>query len=472
MKKNGFQKDRWWSVLIKTLMIMNLSIFILCLTVFSVAASETYSQKTKLSLSIHDANIEDVLKSIEDQSEFRFFYTEKPSVENKISVDCEKKTIGEVLEGIFKGTDIAYRIVGRQIALYRNTSEPSVFQAEQQKSISGKVTDSSGGALPGVTVVVKGTTNGSITDANGRYSLANIPANATLQFSFVGMKMQEIAVGNKTTINVTLAEETVGIEEVVAIGYGVQKKSDLTGSITSVKADQIKNLPVRSISEALQGRIAGVMINKSSGRPGASSEIIIRGVGSINGLSPLFIIDGVSRGNNVNYNPKDVESIEVIKDASAAAIYGAQAAGGVVLITTKKGSFNQKTEVDVSSDFGVRQITKSYNMLETVPYIKARQAIGDNYSLWSDPASLPNTNWFKELFRTGTEQSHMISIRGGTEKVSYYVSGGYENEEGIEKKNEWERFSFRANSDFKLSKHFTLGTRIYATKIMDNPYTV
>ncbi|MCL6101266.1 MAG: SusC/RagA family TonB-linked outer membrane protein, partial [Bacteroidetes bacterium] len=472
MKKNGFQKDRWWSVLIKTLMIMNLSIFILCLTVFSVAASETYSQKTKLSLSIHDANIEDVLKSIEDQSEFRFFYTEKPSVENKISVDCEKKAIGEVLEGIFKGTDIAYRIVGRQIALYRNTSEPSVFQAEQQKSISGKVTDSSGGALPGVTVVVKGTTNGSITDANGRYSLANIPANATLQFSFVGMKMQEIAVGNKTTINVTLAEETVGIEEVVAIGYGVQKKSDLTGSITSVKADQIKNLPVRSISEALQGRIAGVMINKSSGRPGASSEIIIRGVGSINGLSPLFIIDGVSRGNNVNYNPKDVESIEVIKDASAAAIYGAQAAGGVVLITTKKGSFNQKTEVDVSSDFGVRQITKSYNMLETVPYIKARQAIGDNYSLWSDPASLPNTNWFKELFRTGTEQSHMISIRGGTEKVSYYVSGGYENEEGIEKKNEWERFSFRANSDFKLSKHFTLGTRIYATKIMDNPYTV
>ncbi len=342
---------------------------------------------------------------------------------------------------------------------------------QQTKTVSGKVTDSSGSPLPGVTVVLKGTTGGTITEANGNYSLSNVPADAVLVFSFVGMKTQEVSVEGKSTINVRLLEETIGIEEVVAVGYGTQKKSDLTGSIVSVKSEDIKNLPVRSVTEALQGRVAGVMINKDSGKPGSSSEIIIRGVGSINGLNPLFIIDGVARENNATFNPRDVESIEIIKDASAAAIYGAQAAGGVVLITTKRGNYNEKASIEFTANTGIRDISKSYKMLETKDYIRARQGIGENYGLWNNPAELPNTNWFDELFESGLEQSYLLSARGGTKNVSYYLSAGYEREDGIQKDNFWERYSIRLNNEYKLGKKFTLGHQLYMARVGQNPAT-
>ena len=188
MEKKRFQKDRRWSVLKKTVIIMKLSVFIICLTVLSVTATETFSQNAKISLSMHNVTIEEVMRNIEDKSEFRFFYTEKLSVENKISIDCDKTEISEVLDGIFNNTDISYRIVGRQIALFRNGEESSSFESAQQKSINGKVVDSIGGGLPGVSVVVKGTTNGTITDVDGKYSLGSIPENSILQFSFVGWK--------------------------------------------------------------------------------------------------------------------------------------------------------------------------------------------------------------------------------------------------------------------------------------------
>ena len=459
----------------KIWMTMKLTLFLFFVGITQMVASEAYSQTTKMTLQLSDATVKEVLNRIEENSEFFFLYNSKLiDVNRKVNIDVRDEKINEILNNLFRETEVVYTVVDRQIVLTNKADQAAFIRQEGQqpgRSISGKVTDQSGGPIPGASVVIKGTTTGVTTDREGNFSL-RLPEKAqTLVFSFVGMKTLEVTIGNKAVVNIVLQEETIGLDEVVAVGYGTQKKSDLTGSIVSVKSNEIKNLPVNSIAEALQGRVAGVMVNKTDGKPGATSEIIIRGVGSINGLSPLFIIDGVSRGNNVNYNPNDVESIEIIKDASAAAIYGAQAAGGVVLITTKKGTFNQKAVVDVSSNYGVRQITKSYNMLETVPYIKARQAIGDNYGLWSDPSSLPNTNWFDELFGTGIQQSHNISIRGGTEKVSYYVSGGYENEDGIEKKNEWQRYSFRANSEYKLNKRFTFGTRLYAVKILANPHT-
>ena len=460
----------------KIWLIMKLTMVLIFLAIANLMASEVYSQTTKMTLQIKDASVKEVLNRIEEKSEFFFLYNSKlVDVDRKVSLDVNDQKINEILNDLFRDTNVFYTVVDRQIVLTNKADQNSFAQMGSQQNvprITGRVTDESGSRLPGVSVVVKGTTNGTITDADGNYSISNFPENATLRFSFVGMRTLEVAAGRKTTIDIIMVEEMIGLNEIVSVGYGTQRKSDLTGSIVSVKSSEIRDLPVNSIAEALQGRVAGVMVNKSDGKPGATAEIIIRGVGSINGLSPLFIIDGVSRGNNVNYNPKDVESIEIIKDASAAAIYGAQAAGGVVLITTKKGIFNQKAVVDVSSNYGIRKITKSYDMLETVPYIKARQAIGDNYGIWSDPASLPNTNWFDELFTTGVQQSHNISVRGGTEKVSYYVSGGYENEDGIEKKNMWQRYSLRANSEYKLNRRFTFGTRIYAAKILANPYTI
>lgn len=472
-KKFCFDRDGKFSGLIKLLKVMKLTVFLLLVSVAGVFASKSYSQTKILNLNMRGATVKEVIKNIEEQSEFYFLYSENLiDVERKVNVNIKKHKIEQVLNLLFEGTDVDYSIRDRIIVL----TTPEMLKGElvalqQQKSVSGKVTDSKDQTLPGVTVVVKGTNNGTVTDANGEYSLSGIPSGGILQFSFVGMGKQEVVVANQTTINIIMRDEAIGLDEVIAIGYGTQKKSDLTGSIASVKAEEIADLPVRSITEALQGRVAGVMINKSSGKPGASSEIIIRGVGSINGLNPLFIIDGVSRGNNVTYNPKDVESIEIIKDASAAAIYGAQAAGGVVLITTKKGSFNQKTEINVSSNYGVREASNTYKMLETEPYIEARQAIGDDYALWNNPSSLPNTNWFDELFQTGIEQSHIVSLTGGTEKCNYYVSAGYEGEEGIEKGNKWERFSLRANSDYKLGKKVTVGTKLYGARITADPYT-
>jgi len=455
---------------------MKLTMVLTFLAITNLLASEVYSQTTKMTLQLKDATVKEVLNRIEEKSEFFFLYNSKlVDVDRKVSVDVNDEKINEILNDLFRDTNVFYTVVDRQIVLTNKADQNSFVQLGSQQvaqKVTGRVTDANGSRLPGVSVVIKGTTNGTITDGDGNYSITNLPENATLRFSFVGMRAQEVAVGRKTSIDIMLAEETIGLNEVVSIGYGTQRKSDLTGSIVSVKSNEIKTLPVNSIAEALQGRVAGVMVDKNNGKPGATSEIIIRGVGSINGLSPLFVIDGVARGNNANYNPKDVESIEIIKDASAAAIYGAQAAGGVVLITTKKGNYNEKTQIDFTAYTGVRQITNSYKMLETPDYIRAKQAIGENYASWSNPSLLPNTNWFNELFQSGKEQSYLISLRGGSSKMSYYLSGGYEREDGIQKNNFWERYSLRFNADYKLSNKLTFGHQLYMVKISEDPATM
>ena len=470
MNKNNSVREMLYHSLKKTLLIMRIAIFLLLVGFLQTYADDAYSQKTKLSISFSNTEVAKILDKIENLSEFYFLYNEKLiDATRKVSIDAKDERIEEVLKSLFLGTDVEYTITNRKIIL-----APAYLSETQQqgKKITGKVTDKSGASIPGAAVIVKGTNIGVTTNIDGGYSLA-IPADAkVLVFSFVGMTTQEIIIGTKNTVSVTLEEETISLEEVIAIGYGTMKKSDLTGSITSVKSDKIKNMAVKSIAEALQGRVAGVMVDKSSGKPGATSEIIIRGVGSINGLSPLFVIDGVARGNNANYNPKDVESIEIIKDASAAAIYGAQAAGGVVLITTKKGNFNEKTQIDFTSYTGVRQITNTYKMLETPDYIRAKKGIGENYASWSNPALLPNTNWFDEIFQAGKEQAYLLSIRGGSSKMSYYLSGGYEREDGIQKNNYWERYSLRFNADYKLNSKVTFGHQLYMVKVSENPATM
>jgi len=461
--------------LLKMIKIMHFTIFILFLSLSQAFAVNSYSQQTKLSLDLKNAKVEDVLDQIEKKSEFFFMYNKgMVDVERKIDIQVEEKGINQVLDKVFEHTGISYSIKNRQILLINNSMINNAVEniTQQQKSISGKVTDSSGGSLPGVSVVVKGTTTGVITDGDGKYSLSNVPENAILQYSFVGMKGQEIAVGSRTSINVTLAEDNIGIDEVVAIGYGTMKKSDLTGSIVSVKSEDIKNLPVRSVTEALQGRIAGVMVNKSSGRPGAGSEIIIRGVGSLNGLNPLYIIDGVPADGSPVFNQKDVESIEVIKDASAAAIYGSRAAGGVVLITTKLGNYNTKSKFEITTNTGIREISKKYEFLSTEDFIRARRGIGEDYAHWSDPKSLPNTDWFNEVFEPGLEQSYQITSSGGTEKIRYYMSGAYDREDGIQKANFWERYSARFNANYKLSDKVTLKHNLYLARINENPATL
>lgn len=454
---------------LKIYRIMKIGLFLCLIAIFQLKAEKTYSQIASISLSLKNSTIEHVLDQIEKETEFSFLLVDK-SIDVKKLVDIETKDqpIETVLDVLFNNTDIQYRIMDRQIILFKREREQQVGI-----KVQGKVTDSRGTPIPGANVFMKGNASvGTVSDMEGKFTVIVPNENSTLTFSFIGFLPQDIALAGRKTINVMLYENTKELEEVVVVGYGTQKKSDLTGSIVSVKASDIKNIPANSVEEALQGKVAGVMINKTDGRPGAGSDIIIRGVGSINGLSPLFVIDGVARGGGVNYNLKDIESIEVIKDASAAAIYGAKAAGGVVLITTRKGAFNTKAQVDFSANIGVRSISNSYKMLETTDYIKARQAYGQDYAIWDNPSSLPNTNWMDELFHNGIEQNYNLSLTGGSEKIKYYLSTAYDRENGIQRENYWERISARLNVDYAVNNAITVGTRIYLARFRQNPFNV
>ncbi|MCD6354785.1 MAG: TonB-dependent receptor plug domain-containing protein, partial [Prolixibacteraceae bacterium] len=323
---------------------MKLTIFLICITILGSLAAESYSQTTKLTLEIKNSSVKSILGQIEDQSEFRFFYSGSIDVERKTSISQKDKNVFDILDELFKGTGVKYEVRGRQIALMQgNETFFGNLQQTQQKAITGIVTDESGQPLPGVTVLVKGTTQGTVTNADGEYSISSLPENATLVFSFVGMRTQEIPVGEQTTINVQMEEKTIGIEEVVAIGYGVVNKRDLTGVVSKVDAEQLSAAPVSRVDQALQGKSAGVQVTSTNGSPGAGTTIRIRGGNSISASNePLFVIDGFIGAGDLNtINPNDIESVEILKDASATAIYGARGANGVILITTKKGTVGE-----------------------------------------------------------------------------------------------------------------------------------
>ncbi|MDO6438999.1 TonB-dependent receptor [Cyclobacterium sp. 1_MG-2023] len=429
-------------------------------------------EEVRVSLSADQLTLDRFFREVQRQTPFKFSF-ENRDMERNLDISFAKKegSVMDLLKEVSIQTELSFRQINHGIDVLKKEGKGKVLISSPDPiTISGTVTDENGQPIPGVTVSVPGSSIGTATDIDGKYSLS-LPEASTLVFSFIGFQTQTVEVGNQRIVDIVLNEDMASLGEVVVVGYGSVKKSDLTGSIASIKSEEIKGLPVRSIAESIQGRVAGVMVNKSSGRPGSGSEIIIRGVGSINGLSPLFVVDGVISGNSPTFNPRDVESIEIIKDASAAAIYGARAAGGVVLVTTKRGSFGQKNKIQFTSNTGVRKISNSYKMLETDDYIRARNGIGDDYDLWDD-ADLPNTNWFDELFETGIEQSYLLSLSGGSEKIKYYLSSGYEKEEGIQKGNYWERYSIRLNADYAVAKNVTLGHQLYLAKVQQDPYTM
>lgn len=375
-----------------------------------------------------------------------------------------KNTLRNILRKVFCSAAISVFTAAVSFLAYAQT--------DVMHTVSGTVTDDLGNPLAGASILVKGQpiSGATITDIDGNFSI-QAPDNSILLVSYIGFKDMKIPVRNKEKVNIIMTENTELLKDVVVVGYGTERKSDLTGSIASVSSEDIKDIPAKSVAEALQGKVAGVMVSKTDGKPGSGSDIVIRGVGSINGLNPLFIIDGVAVGNSTNYNLADIESIEVIKDASAAAIYGSRAAGGVVLITTKKGSYNAKPELSFSARVGFRQLADNYELLGTADYIRVKQAMGENYPIWSDPASLPNTNWTDELYRTGIEQSYNISLTGGSKKFRYYLAGAYDRENGTQIDSYWERISARLNVDYAVVDNVTVGTRIYFARLRSNPYT-
>jgi TonB-linked SusC/RagA family outer membrane protein len=340
------------------------------------------------------------------------------------------------------------------------------------QSVSGVVVDGQNQPLPGVAVVVKGTTIGTITNADGKFALNQI-SNAsakTLVFSFIGYEKQEQLVGKTTQMRIVLQESTKQIDEVVVVGYGVQKKSVITGAISSVSAKDIDNKQLTRLDDALQGMTSGVTVAQSSGAPGSAPTIRIRGITTINNSDPLYVVDGVVMNGGLEYlNPNDIASIEILKDAASCAIYGAQAANGVVLVTTKKGTLNMPMAINYNMQMGIQNAITKVKLADATQYAQLRNesVMNDGGSpLFSDPSSYgTGTNWQNEIFSNAPYQSHSLSLSGGSDKSTYFVSMGYISQKGIiDPSIAYDnRLSLTTNTSYKIGKYVTFGENLSYT---------
>ncbi|MEL7589015.1 MAG: TonB-dependent receptor [Prolixibacteraceae bacterium] len=413
-----------------------LTTFIFFLGLVQLMAVESYSQQTRLSIHQDNLRLEAVLKLIENQSEYFFLYNrDMVDVEQTVRIHATDATIPVIMDQLLKETGIRYSVVNRQIVLTK--AEPEMRRGSSaQQAVIGRVTDQEGAVLPGVTVAVKGTTSGTITDENGMYTLGQISNDAILQFSFVGLETQEIPVAGRKRIDVVMIAQEIGIEEVVAVGYGTVRRKDLTGSVVSVSGTTLKDIPVTSAAQAIAGRLAGVQVTKTEGSPDAEIKIRIRGGGSITqDNSPLYIVDGFPVDNIGDIAPTDIASIDVLKDASSTAIYGARGANGVILVTTKGGGSDGKWKVGYNTYYGVKEVTKTLDVLDPYEYafwqyehdkITGYGKYENYYGVFQDVdlyKQMTGTNWQEKLFgKTGTSSYHNLNISGGTKKSKYSVS--------------------------------------------------
>ncbi|MDR2912840.1 MAG: TonB-dependent receptor [Alistipes sp.] len=462
-------------------------------TGFSHAAeaySKAYTQETFFTLEVRNRTIGELFDNIESSSEFIFFYMDETlDVNRRISVSVKNQTVDTILDRVFEGTDNRYEISDRQIVITRVDTPPPAappVPQNQNRGVSGTVSDASGPII-GATVIIKGTSTGAITDQSGHFSLANAPADAVLEVAFIGYETREIAVGGQTQINIILAEDTQLIDDVVVVGYGVVQKKDLTGSIAQVQSDDLADLGVTRVDQALSGRLAGVQVLSTTGEPGAELQIRIRGVGSISaGTQPLYVIDGFPGDDLGMINPNDIETIDVLKDASATAIYGSRGANGVVIITTKRGREGQ-ARIDFNAYYGWQNVLRTPKFLtkeEQADYYYEgvkNQNLDAGHDISGNPVTdwvnkLPqtvmdvmngtnpyNTEAYDYIFRTAPIQSYNLSATGGSASVKYSVSGEYTSQDGIIIENDFERFSLRANLDAQLHRRVAMKFNINST---------
>lgn len=456
----------WKSKLLKT---MRITIALCLLLVSQAWAVSSYSQNTRLSLNHTNTTIRKVLQEIEDKTEFYFMYNGQfVNVDRSVNINAENSSISEVLNKLFSNTGISYKIDDRQIAL-TEANAARLQQQQQKNKVSGTVSSANGDPIPGASIVLKGTTVGTVTDMDGNFNLQDIPSDGVLLVSFVGMKPVEINVAGQSVLKITMEEESIGLEEVVAIGYGVQKKKLLTGANTNVKGEDIQSLNTTTAMDALKGITPGVSITQNNGQPGASSKINIRGIGTTGDSNPLYIVDGVVQGGIDYLSPNDIESIDVLKDAASAAIYGSRGANGVILVTTKKGQKNTKPVITYDGYYGVQNVYKLPDLLNAQEYAVIMDEARTNTGLaphdfatlvpdWDkiESGEWEGTNWFKEMMvNDAPVQSHAIGISGGTAQSTYSFGVSYLDQDGIVGKQSdsyYKRINVRMNSEHSLVK--------------------
>jgi TonB-linked SusC/RagA family outer membrane protein len=460
MKKNWLSDALDPGIFTKTKRIMRI-LLVLVFGFSTLVSAKSYSQSKLFDVLIKNQTVSQVIDYVENNSEFVFIYkTEEVNLDKRVDFNLQDASIREIMEQTFKGEDIACDIYERQVVI-RKVDKLQVLQQETKK-VTGIVIDNKGGAIPGVSVVVPGTTTGTVTDIDGKFEL-KIPENVqTLQFSFIGMKTQEIPVEGKTTFTVSMENDAIGVEEVVVVGYGTQKKSDITGSVVSVNFESLESKPRVSVEQMLQGVAAGLNVTvNSSSAEGSSNTMLIRGQNSIKASnSPLIIFDGIPfSGNLSEINPNDIQSIEILKDASSAAIYGSRGANGVILVTSKQGTLGKMT-VNYKGSYAFDQIINVPDMMDGATFYEAKTERGLGISQIEDEGyeSGRSTDWVNLATQVGEKQQHDLSIRGGSEKTKYFISMSYINAKGIAVNDEFKRYTFRVNLDQKLLPWITFKT--------------
>lgn len=490
---------------VKKILMMKL-LTVLSLFLFLQAQAGVFSQGTTFTITIENKEIRAVLNEIENQSEIRFFYSEEFSVLNKrISYEGKDVSIDEVLSGIFRDTDLDYRVFEDNLVV--------IIPAEQmiQIIVTGKVSDANRQPLPGVNVLEMGTNNGVITDHEGSYTISVSSENSVLLFSYVGYHSREIRVGSSRVLDLVLQEDIQSLEEVVVIGYGTIRKSDLTGAVSSIKSEDLPLAGNANITQMIQGKAAGVQVVQKSAQPGGGLEILVRGSASTNADNqPLYVIDGFpvyneqlepqegsrySSGdrNPLNaINPNDIESIEILKDASSTAIYGARAANGVVLITTKRGT--EGVKVSYNGRYSVQKIERYAEMLNAEEFMdmydlhrkqfilaaKDIEPYGPNPETETsyrpyfteevrnhvlETVGREGTDWFEEVTRTGSIVDQNLSISGGSGKTRYYSSFNYFDQSGVVINSEFQRFAGRLNVDQEITEKLAFGLSLTGSQI-------
>ena len=444
---------------------MKISTFLLTFVICSISAT-SYSQNYKVSIDKQASSILEILKEIEQVSEFTFFYNDNQiNVNKKVDLSVQNATIEDVLNELLGDTNYTYQIVDRQVIIKTVSEKQSSSQVN--KNISGVIVDNLGIPIIGANVSIKGTQIGTVTDIDGKFTL-NIPANSKLTISYIGYKEKTVLVGRKTEFSIVLMEDTQSLDELVVVGYGTQKKVNLTGAVGSVTLEDVGDMQTNSVSSMIKGHLSGVQITQNNGAPGSGSTIRIRGVGSLGADSknnPLLVVDGQAVDYGIEtIDPNNVESVSVLKDASSAAIYGSRAANGVILLTTKRG-VKGKGKLSVNAYVTMQTLMNDYDVLNAQDYVmlqnEARENAGSLPMFENEPSYYgTGTNWIDEVTQLAPVQEYNVNFSKATDESNYYISGTLFSQKGIAKNTGYDRASFRFNGDNKILPKLKVGNSV------------
>lgn len=431
------------------------------LMVLFVQLTVQAKSQNKITLKLKNVELTRAISLLEENSDYRFVYSNNLIPSTKIDANFRQADLPEVMQAVLKGTGLSYKMMKEDlVVLYK----PELNEVIADITVRGKVTDEVGVALAGASINIKGTSRGTSTGAGGEFALT-VPDNAILTISYVGYESREIAVSGRTDITVQLSPSVKTADQVVVVGYGTQRRKDLTGSVASVTGSELAKQPVSTVTQALQGKVAGVQII-NSGQPNSLPTVRIRGTGSmLGGANPLYVVDGIITDDIRNINSADIVSLDVLKDASATAIYGMRAANGVLIITTKKGRVG-KMIVSYDASLGLKEASHLVNLAGAQQYANYKNEANiyygtqDSLITSANLAGGYNTDWFDAILRRGFWQNHNVSLSGGSEKITYFLSAGYVGEEGIVRTNKFDRFTLRSNNEYKITNAVKVSTLI------------